>query len=135
MATAPERRAPGPREGRRETSPETCNYEGRRVYVIWDNLNLHYDERDARWCATQYLDATLGFQVVRLGMISISWGTRHIHQATRRNDASLCATDASRELSSFADRPPARALAPHVREGRSPCARKSARDLASESLL
>jgi hypothetical protein len=24
-------------------------YEGRRVYVIWDNLNLHYDGRDARW--------------------------------------------------------------------------------------
>jgi transposase len=24
-------------------------YEGRRVYVIWDNLNLHHDGRDARW--------------------------------------------------------------------------------------
>lgn len=24
-------------------------YEGRRVYVIWDNLNVHYDGRDARW--------------------------------------------------------------------------------------
>jgi transposase len=24
-------------------------YEGRRVYVIWDNLNLHYDGRDNRW--------------------------------------------------------------------------------------
>jgi transposase len=24
-------------------------YEGRRVYVIWDNLNLHYDGRDDRW--------------------------------------------------------------------------------------
>jgi hypothetical protein len=24
-------------------------YEGRRVYIIWDNLNLHYDGRDARW--------------------------------------------------------------------------------------
>jgi hypothetical protein len=24
-------------------------YDGRRVYVIWDNLNLHYDGRDARW--------------------------------------------------------------------------------------
>ena len=23
-------------------------YDGRRVYVIWDNLNLHYDGRDAR---------------------------------------------------------------------------------------
>jgi hypothetical protein len=24
-------------------------YDGRRVYVIWDNLNLHHDGRDARW--------------------------------------------------------------------------------------
>ena len=24
-------------------------YENRRVYVIWDNLNLHHDGRDARW--------------------------------------------------------------------------------------
>jgi len=24
-------------------------YEGRQVYVIWDNLNLHYDGRDSRW--------------------------------------------------------------------------------------
>ena len=24
-------------------------YYGRRVYVIWDNLNLHHDGRDARW--------------------------------------------------------------------------------------
>jgi hypothetical protein len=24
-------------------------YEGRRIYVIWDNLNLHYDGRDLRW--------------------------------------------------------------------------------------
>jgi transposase len=24
-------------------------YEGRRVYVVWDNLNLHYDGRNARW--------------------------------------------------------------------------------------
>ncbi len=24
-------------------------YEGRRLYVIWDNLNLHYDGRDGRW--------------------------------------------------------------------------------------
>jgi transposase len=24
-------------------------YEGRKVYVIWDNLNLHYDGRDGRW--------------------------------------------------------------------------------------
>ncbi len=24
-------------------------YPGRTVYVVWDNLNLHYDGRDARW--------------------------------------------------------------------------------------
>lgn len=24
-------------------------YDGRRVYVIWDNLNLHHEGRDARW--------------------------------------------------------------------------------------
>ena len=24
-------------------------YEGRPVYVLWDNLNLHYDGRDGRW--------------------------------------------------------------------------------------
>jgi transposase len=24
-------------------------YQGRRVYVVWDNLNVHHDGRDARW--------------------------------------------------------------------------------------
>ena len=24
-------------------------YPGRQVYVVWDNLNVHYDGRDERW--------------------------------------------------------------------------------------